>query len=112
MPRFRKQLVGGYSITVDYGYDIHNISVHPTEWRRICAGEAVSMPGHGFHCEGEKLKDIWNFNCAKMGSISVDAEDAATIFDGELSDFEVRISDPGGHAVTAPIYLNQSARLS
>lgn len=74
-----------FRITVNYGYDIHSVTVTAKIVDQIQRGEAVTVKGQGFYIEGEKSKDIWSFNCTGHNALEVDGEDGYQIFIGEVT---------------------------
>jgi len=87
--RFKPTLV---TVTIDYDYDIHEISFPMRTLGRIASGRKVVVEGDGFNCEGEVTEDYWAFNVGYPGSLSVNCEDGRDLFDGSfVSDDEVTI---------------------
>ena len=74
-----------FRITVNYGYDIHSVTVTAKIVDQIQRGEAVTVRGKGFYIEGEKTKDIWSFNCTGPNALEVEGEDGYQIFVGEVT---------------------------
>lgn len=75
-----------YKITVNYGYDIHSVTVTQKVMDQIKRGEAVTVRGKGFYIEGDKERDDWSFNCTEPNSLAVQCENGHDIFTGELGD--------------------------
>jgi hypothetical protein len=75
-----------YKITVNYGYDIHSVTVSRKVMDQINSGEAVSVRGQGYYIEGDKERDDWSFHCAGPGSLEVECDNGHQVYIGELSD--------------------------
>lgn len=53
------------TITADYGYDVHSVSVAPEAFAAFNNGELVTVDGQGFMYEEEGLQqDHWIFDGA------------------------------------------------
>lgn len=79
-----------FRISVDYGYDIHSVTVSAKVVDQIKRGEAVTVKGQGFYIEGEKTKDVWSFHCTGPNALEVEAgEDGHEIFIGEVTDVKI-----------------------
>ena len=102
MTYYRMRHTDGFTISVDYGYDTHQISISAAEWKRICAGKPVQLAGHGFNCEGDAMKDSWEINVGRPGGIRVGYGVGGEIYDGSLSDTEVLVADQQGRVVKQP----------
>lgn len=74
-----------YTITVNYGYDIHSVTVSQKVMDQIKSGEAVSVRGQGFYIEGDKESDAWSFHCTAPGSLEVECDNGHQVYIGELS---------------------------
>lgn len=61
-------------ITIDYGYDSHNIVVDDETLSKIVAGEGVSIDGQGFlHDEEGGFVDHWYINLeARIAGFTID----------------------------------------
>lgn len=73
-----------FKITVNYGYDIHSVTVSAKVMDQINAGEAVSVHGQGFYIEGEKELDNWSFHCTAPGSLEVECDNGHQVYIGKL----------------------------
>lgn len=78
-----------YRITVNYGYDIHSVTVTAKTVDQIKRGEAVTVKGQGFYIEGEKTKDVWSFHCTGPNALEVDGEDGHEIFIGKVTSAKI-----------------------
>lgn len=74
-----------YCISVNYGYDIHEVVVSKKIVDQIQRGEEFSIKGQGFYIEGRETQDVWNFNCEGENLLTVHAEDGHQIFIGKIS---------------------------
>lgn len=79
-----------YRITVDYGYDIHSVTVPAKTMDNIKRGEAVTVKGQGFHVEGAKTRDVWSFHCTGPDELEVEGEDGHQIYIGKVSVANIR----------------------
>lgn len=90
MPQGKPPARRKFRITVDYGYDIHSVTVPAKTVDQIKRGEAVTVKGQGFSIEGEKTKDIWSFHCTGPNSLEVEAgEDGHQVYVGDVNDVEI-----------------------
>ncbi|MBK8121137.1 MAG: hypothetical protein IPK39_19725 [Sulfuritalea sp.] len=63
--RFRKRL--NY---VEWGYEIHTLSVTPSVWAKIVAGEEIVQKSRGAY-EGAQFWIEWSFNCSGVQTLSL-----------------------------------------
>jgi hypothetical protein len=75
-----------YQITINYGYDIHELKVSQADLQKIQEGNPIRISGQGFAVEGDWTQDTWCFNCAGLNSLKVEGEDGYQIFEGLTSD--------------------------
>lgn len=80
-------------VTVDYGYDVHSVSIPEAVFAQIQAGQPVVVEGQGFPVEGVMERDQWTFNCGAVGSVHVVTDEGREVFDGGLGDAEVDVRD-------------------
>ena len=80
-------------MTVDFGYDLHRISISETVFAQIQAGQAVTIEGQGFPVEGVMEQDEWAFNCGAEGAIHVSTVEGRDVFEGNLGDAGVDVRD-------------------
>lgn len=100
MPSYLRPIRPGcFTVTVDYGYDMHSVGVSEPEWKRIASGRPVRLTGHGFCVEGEVQADKWRFNLLGIGSVVVDTDEGFDIFSGSLGEESVRVADFAGSPV-------------
>ena len=76
---------GEVTITVDFGYDIHSLTISHRTYMRILKGVSLTLKGQGFYCEGEREQDYWAFNETDPGSLWVYTEEGRDIINDELS---------------------------
>lgn len=87
-------------ITVDFGYDIHTLQLSPRTLRKIQAGAVLSLRGPGFLVDGVREQDRWVFNSDAVGRLIVVTDEGREIYDGQITDGEVRL-EQGGSASLA-----------
>jgi hypothetical protein len=78
-------------VTVDFGYDVHTISISEAAFAQIQAGKPVTIQGQGFPVEGTTEQDHWTFNESVPGAIHVSTDEGRDVFEGHLGDAEVAI---------------------
>ena len=59
------------TITVEWGYEAHSMTLKPEDWSKVQAGEPLEVTGDGYHYEGEFFTDYWEFNLTGKGSLKV-----------------------------------------
>ena len=80
-------------MTVDYGYDVHAISIAEATFAQIQTGMPVTLQGQGFPVEGVMEQDEWAFNCGAPGAIHVFTDTGRDVFEGSLGDAEVAVQE-------------------
>lgn len=83
-------------VSVNYGYDLHAISITEVVFAQIRAGQAVVIEGQGFPVEGVVEQDQWAFNCGAMGAVRVMTDEGREVFEGDLQDAGVDVRDEQG----------------
>ncbi len=78
-------------MTVDYGFDMHSISITETVFAQIQTGKPVTIEGQGFPAEGVMELDEWAFNLGAVGAIHVSTDEGRDVFEGNLGDAEVAV---------------------
>lgn len=77
---------------MDYGCDLHSISLTEAVFAEIRAGLPVIAEGQGFPVEGVMERvDEWAFNFGAPGTIHVSTDTGREVFEGNLGDAEVAI---------------------
>jgi hypothetical protein len=74
-----------FTITVNYGYDVHSVIVDQIEMEKIRNGEAVTVQGQGFSIEGDTQIDDWSFHRTQLNSLEVECESGHQVFVGDLA---------------------------
>lgn len=75
------------TITVEWGYESHSITLAPHDWAAIKVGRPHSQRGEGYIYDGEFFWDYWRFLGGLDPELEVDyGEDGAQGFGGKLSD--------------------------
>ena len=75
------------TITVEWGYESHSITLAPHDWAAIKVGRPHSQRGEGYMYDGEYFWDYWRFLGGLDPELEVDyGEDGAQGFGGKLSD--------------------------
>jgi hypothetical protein len=49
------------TVSVEWGYEVHSITVSPSDWDLIKAGKEICIDGKGYWYEGEFFSDYWHF---------------------------------------------------
>ncbi len=78
-------------VTVDYGYDLHSISLTEGIFAQIQAGQPVMVEGQGFPVEGAWERDRWAFNHGAVGAVHVMTDEGREVFEGGLGAAEVAV---------------------
>jgi hypothetical protein len=84
---------GGARIWVEWGNEIHEITLTPRNWRLVKAGHPLRIRGSGAG-EGKSQWEYWNFAGSLSGRLFVEyGNDGAVGFEGRLCDAEIEILD-------------------
>ena len=75
-------------MTVDFGYDLHGISIAEAVFAKNQAGHPVTLQGQGFAVEGVMEQHEWAFN---QGAVRVITDRGRDVFEGNLWDTEVTV---------------------
>ena len=59
------------TITVEWGYELHSLTLNPENWQTVQDGNHLKVTGEGYEFEGECFTDYWEFNLAEKGSLKV-----------------------------------------
>jgi hypothetical protein len=78
---------------VDFGYDVHAISISEATLAQIQAGLPVIVQGQGFPVEGFMEQDEWAFNQGTVGAVHVSTDTGREVFEGNLGDAEVAVQE-------------------
>ena len=75
------------TITVNWGYEQHSITLTARNWSRILSGKSLYIRGKGYGYEGGFFWDYWNFDGSLEGPLTVTYGDEGGVeFDGKLID--------------------------
>lgn len=61
----------GAKLSVEWGYEVHSLTIGARDWARIKAGEELSLQGEEYAYDGEMFKCGWHFNGDGPGSLIV-----------------------------------------
>ncbi|MHC2582667.1 hypothetical protein ACVI1J_005158 [Bradyrhizobium diazoefficiens] len=77
---------GAARITVEWGYDLHEITLTPRNWSRVKRGGKLRIRSRGFSEDGPQW-EYWSFAGGLDGDLSVEyGEDGGVGFVGKLHD--------------------------
>jgi hypothetical protein len=75
------------TITVEWGYETHSVTLTERNWKRIKSGKECSLRGDGYHADGEFFWDYWVFGGGIDGELIVlYGDDGGEGFRGKLGD--------------------------
>lgn len=74
---------------MDYGFDLHEISISEAAFAQILAGQPVTLQGQGFSVEGGIEEDECSFNFGDVGAVHVSTVEGRDGFMGNIGDAEV-----------------------
>jgi hypothetical protein len=78
------------TISVEWGYEMHSITLTARNWRRIISGKPLGIRGKGYHCDGEFFWDRWGFGGGIDGELHVSyGNDGGDGFIGNLKDAQI-----------------------
>jgi hypothetical protein len=86
-------MTGAVRVTVDFGFDVHTITITEATFAQIQAGMQVTVQGQGFPVEGVMEVDEWAFNCGTVGAVHVSTDTGREVFEGNLRDAEVDVRE-------------------
>ena len=72
------------TISVEWGYEMHSLTMNYDQWASIQAGEEKYIGGEGFHYEGEFFYDGWTFNTPTAGNLLVTYDDGGVGYEGSI----------------------------
>lgn len=78
-------------MSVDFGYDVHAISISEAVFTKIQTGKPVTVQGQGFPVEGVMELDDWAFNFCAIGAVHVTTDTGRDVFEGNIGDAEVDV---------------------
>jgi hypothetical protein len=80
---------GGAQITVEWGYDLHDIILTPRNWSRVKRGFSLRIRSPGFSEDGFQW-EYWSFSGGLNGNLIVEyGNDGGTGFVGKISDASI-----------------------
>ncbi|MFZ1376363.1 MAG: hypothetical protein WAS25_07195 [Geothrix sp.] len=80
-------------MTVDYGFDLHTISISEAVFAQVRTSVPVTLQGQGFPVEWVMEQDEWSFNCGAPGALHVFTDTGRDVFEGSLGDAEVAVQE-------------------
>jgi hypothetical protein len=94
-PRFAHTLGVAATISVSWGYELHELTLKPKQWAKVMAGEGLSVDGPGYGYEGEWFQDYWTFDSGLDGDLVVSyGDDGGTGWIGKLSSASITEHPP------------------
>jgi hypothetical protein len=97
-------------ISVEWGYEIHSITLTARNWSRVKAGKPLRIRGQGYWYDGEHFWDYWAFAGGMEGRLIVSyhqkTEWYADGWDGALTGAEIEIfvgADPEAPPSIEPV---------
>ena len=73
------------TITVEWGYELHSITLTPRNWAKVKSGSAHRQRGKGYYDGPEFFWDYWAFSGGLDGDLTVDyGSDGGQGFTGKL----------------------------
>ena len=76
-------------LSVEWGYEIHTLSVTPSVWAKIVAGEEIVQKSRGAY-EGAQFWIEWSFNCSGVQTLSVKyGDDGGVGYEGNIYDLHI-----------------------
>ena len=83
------------TITVEWGYESHSITLTPRNWAKIKSGAPHRQRGKGYYCGPEFFWDYWVFGGGMDGDLTVDyGNDGGQGFVGKLRATEIQEHRP------------------
>ena len=79
------------TLSVEWGYEIHRLTIGPRNWKKIQDGKAWGTAGKTYYYEGERFSCYWDFNCrGEPGSLIVRyGNDGGEGYVGEWADVDI-----------------------
>ena len=88
----------GATVTVEWGYESHTITLTARNWSAIKAGKPHRQRGKGYKCEGQFFWDYWSFEGGLGGALEVGyGNDGAEGFAGRLADAQIQEHTEADH---------------
>lgn len=73
---------GSVTLTISYGYDIHQITMSGRTYKRFQNGVTFEMKGQGFPTEEGVEQDYWTFNNSPDARIIVECDGGRDVYRG------------------------------
>ena len=90
----KKEQLPKATISVEWGYENHSITLTAKNWAKIKAGKPHAQRGEGYNYEGTFFWDYWSFGGGMDGELRVGYENKndgrGEGFDGSLKDAVIR----------------------
>lgn len=84
-PKRSSRVPKSISFSVEWGYELHSVSIPIAKWAAILAGEALSFKSVGWY-EGKKFPVWWSFSCDDRHSVYVSyGDEGLTGFEGDIT---------------------------
>jgi|GEM_PF-2404693 len=79
------------TLMVEWGYEIHSLTIGPRCWKKIQEGKAWCTSGETYDYEGERFNCYWDFNGrGKRGSLIIGyGNDGAEGYCGKWVDVDI-----------------------
>lgn len=75
------------TISVEWGYELHSLTLTAKHWARVKSGKPLSIRGNGYRYEGEFIWDYWSFDGGLDGGLRVTyGNDGGCGFEGALDE--------------------------
>lgn len=88
----------GATITVEWGYESHSITLTARNWGAIKAGKPHGQRGKGYQYEGRFFWDYWSFEGGLSGALEVGyGNDGGQGFSGRLADAQIQEHKEADH---------------
>lgn len=73
---------GTVTLTISYGYDIHQITMSGRTYKRFQSGASFEVKGQGFPTEEGVEQDYWTFNSTPHAKIIVECDGGRDVYRG------------------------------
>jgi hypothetical protein len=61
-PAANQRRLKSVTLSVEWGYETHSVTIGPRNWQKIQAGKAWGTSGETYDYEGESFSCYWDFN--------------------------------------------------
>jgi hypothetical protein len=86
VPKSTKKLPAKVSLSVEWGYELHSVSIRIRDWAAILGGDERSLKSKGWY-EGKSFPVWWSFNHGEHHSLYVSyGKEGSTGFEGDITD--------------------------